>query len=114
MQKRPQHTPDLFFPFEISSNTFDNKKLGDVKSGGSKTFSLTARIRRDVSEGYYLVPVEVVTDAKKKDDGAHASYEKVNIWITKSTATTSSGANEGTISFELGEGQNTPFGTYRK
>lgn len=100
------------FPFEISSNTFDNKKLGDVKSGSSKTFSLTARIRRDVSEGYYLVPVEVVTDAKKKDDGAHASYEKVNIWITKSSATTSSGANEGTISFELGEGQNTPFGTY--
>ncbi len=100
------------FPFEISSNTFDNKKLGKVKSGSSKTFSLTARIRRDVSEGYYLVPLEVVTDAKKKDDGAHASYEKVNIWITKSSATTSSGANEGTISFELGEDQSTPFGTY--
>ncbi|MDK2964433.1 MULTISPECIES: hypothetical protein [Lacrimispora] len=100
------------FPFEISSNTFNNKKLGKVKSGSSKTFSLTARVRRDVSEGYYLVPLEVVTNAKKKDDGAHASYEKVNIWITKSSATTTSGANEGTISFELGEDQNTPFGTY--
>ena len=100
------------FPFEISSNTFNNKKLGKVKSGSSKTFSLTARVRRDVSEGYYLVPLEVVTDAKKKDDGAHASYEKVNIWITKSSDTTSSGASEGTIGFELGEEQSTPFGTY--
>lgn len=100
------------FPFEISSNTFDNKKLGKVKSGSSKTFSLTARVRRDVTEGYYLVPLEVVTDAKKKDDGAHASYEKVNIWITKSSDTTSSGASEGTIGFELGEDQSTPFGTY--
>jgi len=100
------------FPFEISSNTFDNKKLGDIKSGSSKSFSLTARVRRDIDEGYYLVPLEIVTDAKTKDDGSTAKYEKVNIWITKSSTTTSSGTDEGTISFELGEGQSTPFGTY--
>ncbi|WP_024295258.1 COG1361 S-layer family protein [Lacrimispora indolis] len=100
------------FPFEITSSTFDNKKLGTVKSGTSKTISLTARVRRDIAEGYYLIPLEVVTDAFKKDDGAHASYEKVNIWITKSSSTTESGKDEGTIQFELGENQNTPFGTY--
>lgn len=100
------------FPFEITSSTFDNKKLGTVKSGTSKSISLTARVRRDIAEGYYLVPLEVVTDALKKDDGAHASYEKVNIWITKSTSTTESGKDEGTIQFELGENQNTPSGIY--
>lgn len=100
------------FPFEITSSTFDNKKLGTVKSGSSKSISLTGRVRRDIAEGYYLVPLEVVTDALKKDDGAHSSYEKVNIWITKSSSTTESGKDEGTIQFELGENQNTPFGIY--
>lgn len=100
------------FPFEITSSTFDNKKLGTVKSGSSKSISLTGRVRRDIAEGYYLVPLEVVTDASKKDDGAHSSYEKVNIWITKSSSTTESGKDEGTIQFELGENQNTPSGIY--
>lgn len=100
------------FPFEITSSTFDNKKLGTVKSGASKNFTITARARRDIAEGYYLVPLEVVTDASKKDDGAYATYEKVNIWITKSSSTTESGSKEGTIQFELGENQNTPFASY--
>lgn len=94
------------FPFEITSSTFDAKILGTVKSGSSKNFSLSARVRRDIAEGYYLVPLEV------KTGGSHASYEKVNIWITKSTGTTESGEDDSDIHFELGEGQNTPFGTY--
>jgi len=53
------------FPFEITSSTFDNKKVGNIKSGSSK-----------------------------------------------SSATTESGKDEGTIQFELGENQNTPFGIY--
>ncbi|MFT4004799.1 MAG: hypothetical protein QM683_03805 [Lacrimispora sp.] len=94
------------FPFEITSSTFDAKILGTVKSGSSKNFSLSARVRRDISEGYYLVPLEV------KTGGSHATYEKVNIWITKSTGTTESGEDDSDIHFELGEDQNTPFGTY--
>lgn len=94
------------FPFEINSSTFDAKILGNVKSGSSKNFSLTARVRRDISEGYYVVPLEV------KIGGSHATYEKVNIWITKSSETTGTDESEGTIQFELGENQNTPFGTY--
>lgn len=100
-----RYTGDVF-PFEITSSTFDAKILGTVKSGSSKNFSLTARVRRDISEGYYMVPLEV------KTGGSHASYEKVNIWITKSSTTTESGDTEGTIQFELGENQNTPSGTF--
>ncbi len=98
-------TSDMF-PFEITSSTFDAKLLGKVKSGSSKNFSLSARVRRDISEGYYTVPLEV------KVGGTHATYERVNVWITKSSGTTASGSTEGTIQFELGEDQNTPFGTY--
>ncbi|WP_024346495.1 COG1361 S-layer family protein [Lacrimispora indolis] len=100
------------FPFEITSSTFDNKKIGTIKSGSSKSFSITARVRRDISDGYYSVPFEVVTDATDKDGGSVISGEKINIWITKSSSTTESGKDEGTIQFELGENQNTPFGTY--
>lgn len=100
------------FPFEITSSTFDNKKLGNIKSGNSKTFSLTARVRRDIAEGYYLVPLEIVTGALKKDDGNVVKTEMVNIWITKSTGTTESGKDDSDIHFELGENQNTPSGIY--
>lgn len=94
------------FPFEITSSTFDAKILGTVKSGSSKNFSLSARVRRDISEGYYTVPLEV------KTGGSHATYERVNVWIKKSSGTTESGNTEGTIQFEMGENQNTPFGIY--
>lgn len=94
------------FPFEITSSTFDGKLIGMVKRGESKSFSLSGRVRRDLAEGYYTVPLLV------KADGTEFRREKVNIWITKSTGTTASGSNQGTIQFELGENQSTPFGVY--
>lgn len=100
-----RYTGDTF-PFEITSSVFDAKILGTVKSGSSKNFSLSAKIRRDIPEGYYVVPLEV------KTGGSHASYEKINLWVTKSTASTETDEDEGNIRFELGENQNTPFGVY--
>ncbi|CUX71526.1 hypothetical protein BN3590_04374 [Clostridium sp. C105KSO15] len=100
------------FPFEITSSTFDNKKVGNIKSGSSKNVTLTGIVRRDIADGYYSVPIEIVQNATVKNDGSPVAHEKVNIWITKSSATTESGKDEGTIQFELGENQNTPFGIY--
>ncbi len=100
------------FPFEITSSTFDNKKVGNIKSGSSKNVTLTGMVRRDIADGYYTVPIEIVQNATVKNDGSPVAHEKVNIWITKSSATTESGKDEGTIQFELGENQNTPFGIY--
>jgi hypothetical protein len=94
------------FPFEITSSTFDGKLLGGIKQGDSRSFSLSGRVRRDLAEGYYTVPLLV------KADGNEFRREKVNIWITKSSGTTASGSNQGTIQFELGEDQSTPFGVY--
>lgn len=100
------------FPFEITSSTFYNKKVGNIKSGSSKSVTLTGMVRRDIADGYYSVPIEIVQNATVKNDGSPVAHEKVNIWITKSSATTESGKDEGTIQFELGENQNTPFGIY--
>ena len=100
------------FPFEITSSTFDNKKVGSIKSGSSKNVTLTGMVRRDIADGYYSVPIEIVQNATVKNDGSPVAHEKVNIWITKSSTTTESGKDEGTIQFELGENQNTPFGIY--
>ncbi|WP_313185006.1 COG1361 S-layer family protein [Lacrimispora sp.] len=106
------------FPFEITSDTFNNKMIGTVKNGSSKNVSLTGKVRRDLADGYYTVPIEVVFGATAGGkDGSPISFPDarpatVNIWITKSAATTESGKDEGTIQFELGENQNTPFGIY--
>lgn len=94
------------FPFEVTSSTFDAKVIGTIKAGASKNVSLSGRVRRDISEGYYSVPIIV------KANGSDASIEHINVWITKSTDTTESGKDEGTIRFELGENQPTPDGSY--
>ncbi|MDR1771316.1 MAG: hypothetical protein LBS02_11845 [Hungatella sp.] len=100
------------FPFEITSGIFDNKKIGNLKSESTKNVSLTAMVRRDIPDGYYSVPIEIVANATVKNDGSPIAHGKINIWITKSASTTESGKDEGTIQFELGENQNTPFGIY--
>lgn len=94
------------FPFEITSSIFDAKMIGSVKAGATKNVSLSARVRRDISEGYYSVPIIV------KANGSDVCTDHINIWITKSTGTTESGEDDGTIRFELGENQSTPAGQY--
>ena len=94
------------FPFEITSSIFDAKVIGSVKAGATKTVSLSARVRRDIAEGYYSVPIIV------KANGSDATTDHINVWITKSSGTTESGDDDGSIRFELGENQSTPSGQY--
>lgn len=98
---------DYRFPFEVTADTFDTKNFGSIEKGKTKSVTLNAKVRRDISEGYYGVPVKI-----SADDFAVAD-EYVNVWITKSS---SSGSDEeesdSSISFILGENQQTPFGTY--
>lgn len=94
------------FPFEVTSSTFDANVIGTVKAGASRNVSLSARVRRDIAEGYYSVPIVI------KINGNDYCTDHINIWITKSSGTTESGQDEGTIRFELGENQPTPAGAY--
>ena len=96
------------FPFEIGQDTFnERKKVGKIKDGQSKHVTLSARVRRDLSDGYYRVNIRI--------EGENSGYrdEWINIWIKKSTDTSDDDdIDDGTVDFVLGEGQSTPDGTY--
>lgn len=100
------------FPFEQTGSINDRenpKRVGNLKeSENGKSVSLTARVRRDLTEGYYKVPVVVL---RGKDD--QIGYGELQVWISRSTGTDDEDedANK-TYDFVLGEGQNTPDGTY--
>ncbi len=99
------------FPFEVTGklNDTDNPKgIGTISDGKEKKVSLTGTVRRDLSEGYYKVPV-VVMDK----DGGWIGQTDLRVWITKSTSTDDDddGTNK-TYDFVLGEGQDAPRGVY--
>lgn len=99
------------FPFEVTGklNDTDNPKgIGTISDGKEKKVSLTGTVRRDLSEGYYKVPV-VVMDK----DGAWIGHEDLRVWITKSTSTDDTDDDTTkTYDFVLGEGQSAPRGVY--
>ncbi|MCI8536604.1 MAG: hypothetical protein HFG68_13775 [Hungatella sp.] len=99
---------EYVFPFEVTSTTFDTKHIGTIRAGSQKSVSLSAKVRSDLTEGYYHVHIEV----SSKDNKATAT-EPVNIWISKSTGTDDEDDEEDRdVGFVLGEGQETPYGVY--
>ncbi len=99
------------FPFEVTGklNDTDNPKgIGTISDGKEKKVSLTGTVRRDLSEGYYKVPV-VVMDK----DGGWIGQTDLRVWITKSTSTDDDDDDTNkTYDFVLGEGQDAPRGVY--
>ena len=98
------------FPFEVTKSlpTTENPKSIGKMSGDQKTASLTGRVRRDLTEGYYRVPVVIM-----EKDGNQVGRADLRVWITKSTGTDSDDDDEKkTYDFVLGEEQSTPDGTY--
>lgn len=100
---------DYVFPFEITENTFKKKYVGKVAQGKEKSVSLSARVRADLPEGYYSVPIEIFWDK----EGSGDYIGSVTIWVTKPTSGTDEDDDpDKQISFVLGEGQSTPYGVY--
>ena len=99
------------FPFEVTGKLNDTdhpKGIGSISEGKEKKVSLTGTVRRDLSEGYYKVPV-VVMDK----DGGWIGHEDLRVWITKSTSTDDDDDDtKKTYDFVLGEGQDAPRGVY--
>lgn len=100
---------DYVFPLEITENTFKRTYVGTVKSGSEKNVSITARVRADLSEGYYSVPIEIFVGGKDSKEGV--AYGEVMIWVTKPTSSDDDDPDR-QIAFTLGEGQATPYGDY--
>lgn len=102
------------FPFEVTDSTFESwKTVGKIKSGEDKTVSISGRVRRDLQDGYYTVPIEI---GMKDDYGewGQCAYEDVRVWISRSSGSGDEDDDDAnkTYDFVLGEGQSTPDGTY--
>lgn len=99
------------FPFEVTgkiNDTENPKHVGKISAGKDKNVSLTGQVRRDLSEGYYKVPVVVM-----KENGEWLGSEDLRVWISKSTGSDDDDDDETkTYDFVLGEGQSTPRGAY--
>jgi len=98
---------DYVFPFEINESTFEQKYVGKIEAGKSKSVSLTARVRADLNEGYYSVPIVIGHNGSKASE-----YGNVNIWLSRPTGTESDDDADKQISFTLGENQSTPHAIY--
>lgn len=99
------------YPFEINEDTFTPRKLGKMKEGSTKSVTLTARVRRDMKEGYYCIPIAIYPNGK---DGVEET-DYMNIWIAEKTAADSETTEEENleeVAFALGENQNTPYGVF--
>lgn len=98
------------FPFEVTKSlpTRDKPKSIGKLNGKSKTVSLTGRVRRDLSEGYYKVPVVIM-----EKDGSQVGWGELQVWISKASgADDDEEESNKTYDFALGEGQDTPDGVY--
>lgn len=100
------------FPFEAAGSLHDRenpKRVGNLD--GKKSVSLSGRVRNDLTEGYYKVPVVVL---RKVSEGGfeQLGYEDLQIWISKGTGTDDEDDENHTYDFILGEGQSTPDGVY--
>lgn len=97
------------FPFEVTESlpTTDNpKRIGKLNK--EKTVSLSGVIRRDLSNGYYKVPVVVMSD-----ESGWIGQADLTVWISQSTGSSDDDDDETkTYDFVLGEGQSTPNGVY--
>lgn len=97
-----------YYPFEITENTFTPKHIGNIDKGSTKSASLSARVRRDASQGYYSIPIGIWWGDGNYDE------DYVNVWIS-TTFTSDQDAEEDKKEgnyFVIGENQSTPRGVY--
>ena len=71
---------NIEFPFELTSETTDRKHVGKISKGKKKSITISARVRRDIPEGYYGIPVYLADDK----EGGRGIQEYINVYIQKS------------------------------
>ncbi len=104
------------FPFEVTGalhGTENPKDVGSLKEGQDKKVSISARVRKDLTAGYYKVPVVVMDLGESGDEFYWIGAEDIRVWISVSSGTDDDDEDSiKTYDFVLGEGQSTPDGTY--
>ena len=96
---------DKSFPFEADSNTFKNKAI-DIKPGSSKSVTLTYKLRRDLSAGYYQSFFFI-------DDSLKVG---VNLWVSAydGSSTEEDDNTKLDYDFSIGDNQQTPYAGYNQ
>lgn len=93
---------DKSFPFEADSTTFKEKDI-NVKPGSSKSVTLSYKLRRDLTAGYYQAFFII-------DDSIEVG---VNIWVSAYDGSTEEDDNTKLdYDFAIGENQFTPSASY--
>lgn len=93
---------DKSFPFEADSTTFKEKDI-NVKPGSSKSVTLSYKLRRDLTAGYYQAFFII-------DDSIEVG---VNIWVSAYDGSTEEDENTKLdYDFAIGENQFTPSAAY--
>ncbi len=93
---------DKSFPFEADSNTFKTKEI-NIKPGSSKSVTLTYKLRRDLSAGYYQA-FFIIDDLKVG----------VNMWVSAYDGSTTEEDDTTSLDydFSIGDNQQTPYAAY--
>ncbi len=98
------------YPFEYTSDIAKEKEFGTIKAGTKKSVSMSYKVKRNLSEGYYPAVFKL-----SYGDRGYYCYVGVNIWVTTSSSSTEDDDNNKTdYDFSIGDGQFTPFAAYNQ
>ena len=104
------------YPLEIGTSTMNQEKsLGSLKKGEYKEVTFNVKIRNDIKEGYYAIPISMNYDVPYNPTGQYGSLSRaefINIYVQDLGTVNNPTSVTKDQAFVLGEGQTTPSGTY--
>ena len=104
------------YPLEIGTSTMNQEKsLGSLKKGEYKEVTFNVKIRNDIKEGYYAIPISMNYDVPYNPTGQYGSLSRaefINIYVQDLGTVNNPTSVTKDQAFILGEGQTTPSGTY--
>lgn len=104
------------YPLEIGTSTMNQEKsLGTLQKGQYQEVTFNIKIRNDIEEGYYAIPISINYDVPYNKTGQYGSLsraEYINIYVEKLGDVTNPTGKTKDQAFIIGEGQTTPSGTY--
>lgn len=104
------------YPLEIGTSSMNQEKsLGSLKKGEYREVTFRVKIRNDIKEGYYAIPISMNYDVPYNSTGQYGSLsraEYINIYVQDlGTVSNPTGVTKDQA-FSIGEGQAAPSGTY--
>lgn len=104
------------YPLEIGTSSMNQEKsLGSLKKGEYREVTFHVKIRNDIKEGYYAIPISMNYDVPYNSTGQYGSLsraEYINIYVQDlGTVSNPTGVTKDQA-FSIGEGQAAPSGTY--